>query len=250
RLDRHEPVAAVGVGTATAGAGEVRVERRGVLVDLVAVASARIGLPDLDQRASDRPPVLVEDPPGDGDPLADRLARMLPRQVVVELADRVLAEDRPVERVELLRQRDERPFRHPPAGRAVARVVDLDLRPSARVVREDDRVRFKLRHQSRPFVFRARSAVSSSSDGASVSPTSSTTRSSQPVAARTSSTSTPGWIDTRVSSPSCGSRMPRSVITTRRLSPRLVVKSSRSTNARAEWRSITKTCSTPSAISG
>src|SRR4029079_3654380 len=77
RLDRHEPVAAVGVGTATAGAGEVRVERRGVLVDLVAVASARIGLPDLDQRASDRPPVLVEDPPGDGDPLADPLRPML-----------------------------------------------------------------------------------------------------------------------------------------------------------------------------
>ena len=54
RLDRDEAVAAVVVGQAAAGAGEVRVERRRVLVDVVVVAAGRVRLPDLDERAADR----------------------------------------------------------------------------------------------------------------------------------------------------------------------------------------------------
>ena len=60
-----------------------------MLVDLVAVAAAGVRLPDLDERVADRPAVLVEHAAGDDDPLAERLALVLPRQVVVELADRV-----------------------------------------------------------------------------------------------------------------------------------------------------------------
>ena len=87
-LDRDEAVAALVVGEAAAGAGEVRVERRGVLVDLVPVAAGRVRLPDLDQRVAHRPAVLVEHAAGDDDPLAERLALVLARQVAVELAER------------------------------------------------------------------------------------------------------------------------------------------------------------------
>ena len=163
-----------------------------MLVDLVAVAPAGVRLPHLDERVRDRAAVLVENPAGDDDPLAHRLARELPGQVAVEIADRILAEHRAVQRVELLREGDERPLGHPPPRRAVSRVVDLHLRPTVRVVGQDDR-RFgvQLCHQSRPFVRKARRAVSSVSVGGSVSPHSSSTRRSQPVAATTSSTSTP-----------------------------------------------------------
>src|SRR5205085_11323895 len=93
-LDRDEPVAAVGVGEAAAGAREVRVERRRVAVDLVRVASGGVRLPDLDERVRDRAPAGVEHVARDNDPLAVRLARMLARQVAVDGADVALAEDR------------------------------------------------------------------------------------------------------------------------------------------------------------
>ena len=51
-LDRDEAVAAVVVGHDAAAAREVRVERRRVLVDAMAVAAGRVGLPDLDQRVA------------------------------------------------------------------------------------------------------------------------------------------------------------------------------------------------------
>ncbi len=82
-----------------------------MLVDLVPVATRGVRLPDLDQRARHRPPVVVEHAAADDDALAERLALVLLRQVVVELAERVFAEDGAVERVELLGQRDERPLR-------------------------------------------------------------------------------------------------------------------------------------------
>ena len=83
-LDRGEPVAAVVVGQAAADAGEVRVDRRRVLVALVDVAARGVGLPDLDELAAHRPAVAVEDPAGDDDPLADRLTVVLDRQVGLE----------------------------------------------------------------------------------------------------------------------------------------------------------------------
>ena len=72
-LDRDEAVAALVVGEAAAGAGEVRVERRRVLVDLVRVAAGRVRLPDLDERvrgpagrpsSSTRPLTTIRSPSG------------------------------------------------------------------------------------------------------------------------------------------------------------------------------------------
>src|SRR3546814_12377870 len=62
-LDGDEAVAALVVGDGAAIAGEIRIERRVVLVDGVAVTAGRIGLPQFDQRARHRPDVFVEHTP-------------------------------------------------------------------------------------------------------------------------------------------------------------------------------------------
>ena len=82
-LDRDEPYRPSRVGDRAAGAREVRVERRRVLIDRVRVAAGRVRLPDLDERLRHGPAVLVEHAPFDDDPLAQRLAGMLAREVVV-----------------------------------------------------------------------------------------------------------------------------------------------------------------------
>ena len=74
--------------TVRPGAGEVRVERRRVLIDLVAVASRRIRLPDLDQRLRHRASIVVEDPSLDDDALAKGLAGVLPGEVGVGMSIR------------------------------------------------------------------------------------------------------------------------------------------------------------------
>ena len=53
-LDRDEPVPTLVVGQAAARAGEVRVERRVVGVDVVEVSAGRVRLPDLDELAAER----------------------------------------------------------------------------------------------------------------------------------------------------------------------------------------------------
>ena len=166
-LDRDEAVAAVGVRERPPRAGEVRVERRRVLVALVDVAAGGVRLPDLEQRAADRAAVLVEHAPGDDDPLAERLARR-PARVRSASArrDRVLAEDRRAQVVKLLREGQQDPRRR---ARDRRPVVGVEVR------------RVDLGHRA-PFVARPRSAASSSSVGARVSRRSSATRNGQPVA--------------------------------------------------------------------
>ena len=63
-------------------------------VDNVAVAPCRVRPPDLDQLAAERLAVGAEQPAREQDPLAERLAVVLSRQVVVELADRPVSERR------------------------------------------------------------------------------------------------------------------------------------------------------------
>ena len=69
------------------------VQRRGVLVALVDVATTGVGLPDLDELVPDRAAVAVDHPPGHLHPLADRLAVVLHGQVGLAGADVALAED-------------------------------------------------------------------------------------------------------------------------------------------------------------
>ena len=113
-LDRREAVPALAVGEAAAGAGEVRIEWCRMPVDLMAVAPGCVGLPHLDERASQRASVLVDDASVDEDALAERLPLVLAREVVVRRREDVLAEDGPVEAMELLGERRERPLRRAP----------------------------------------------------------------------------------------------------------------------------------------
>ena len=65
-----------------------------MIVDRVDVTPSRVGLPDLDQRVADRPAVGIQHPPVDHDPLAQRLAPMLPGQIGVSGSDWNAPEDR------------------------------------------------------------------------------------------------------------------------------------------------------------
>ncbi len=109
-----------------------------MLVELVAVATAGVGLPDLDQLAGHRHTGIVEDPPGHDDALADRLARMAGRQVSVEGVDVLVAEAwRPA--FDLLGiNNQQRLFRMAQGAAAVRRVVQARLgvvaRPRARAL--------------------------------------------------------------------------------------------------------------------
>ena len=64
-----------------------------MVVTRVPVSAGRIALPQLDQRVRHGPAVLVEHAARDDDALAQRLAGVLPREVVVDLADRQVAVD-------------------------------------------------------------------------------------------------------------------------------------------------------------
>ena len=91
RLDGDEPIAPVVVGDAASCAGEVRVERGVVVVDLVRVPPGSIRLPDLDQLTAERLAVAPEDAAADDDPLAERLTLVLPREVGIAGVDGLFA---------------------------------------------------------------------------------------------------------------------------------------------------------------
>ena len=167
RLDAHEPVAALVVRQAAAGAGEVRVERGRVLVAVVEVAAGGVRLPDLDQRRADRPAVAVGDPAGDDDPLAERLALVLAGEVVVELADGVVAVDRPGQLRQRPREQQQRLPRRARDGRAVVGIEVRRVwarRPCRGRARARCAGRLLIRLAVSPFAgFSARSASSSAS---------------------------------------------------------------------------------------
>src|SRR4029453_11670413 len=81
RLDRRKPVGPVISGQTPADSGEVRVDRRRMLVTFVQVSAAGVGLPDLYQLTADRPTISVQPPAGDDDPLSNRLTAVLDRQI-------------------------------------------------------------------------------------------------------------------------------------------------------------------------
>src|SRR5262249_59915542 len=81
RFDRNEAVATLGIGEDAAGAVEIGIERRVVLVAVDLVAAGGIGLPDLDHGVRDGAAVLVDDAPGDDDALAHRRATVALREI-------------------------------------------------------------------------------------------------------------------------------------------------------------------------
>ena len=73
-LDGDEAVLTFRVRLRAAGAGEIRIERRGMLIDDMDVAAAGIGLPEFDQRIRHAAAVFVEHVAVHDDAFADRLA--------------------------------------------------------------------------------------------------------------------------------------------------------------------------------
>ena len=94
RLDGQEAVEAVRIGRGAAGPREVRIERRRMVVPGVEITSGRVGLPDLDQRVSHGMAVCVDDTAVHDNAFAKRLARVLPRKIVVGLGDRTMSKER------------------------------------------------------------------------------------------------------------------------------------------------------------
>src|SRR6202162_2312628 len=94
RLDGDESIRAGVIGQGPAGAREVRVARRVMVVARIQVAPGRIGLPDLDESVADGLPVAVEHATTDDDPLAKRFAAMLAREVCILRAHRNASEHR------------------------------------------------------------------------------------------------------------------------------------------------------------
>jgi hypothetical protein len=72
------------------------------------VPACRVALPQLDQRICQRTSVLVDNPAGDDDALAEWLTGVMAREIVVGLADRQMSEQRRREVREPARQLDHR----------------------------------------------------------------------------------------------------------------------------------------------
>jgi hypothetical protein len=114
----YEPAALV--GDRAADAGEVGVERRGVVLAAVPVPARRVGLPDLHQRVRHRAAVGVAHLAEDDDPLALRLPRVLGREVRVLHGDELVAEQRAGHLGEPVREEHQRLLRVAQRGRLVA----------------------------------------------------------------------------------------------------------------------------------
>jgi hypothetical protein len=133
-LDGREGVPARVVGQAAAGAREVRVERRGVLVTLVHVPAGRVGLPDLHQLAPDRPAVTVQHAAAYHDARPDRLTGAADRQIRLQRIDIGPPEDRRDQLGPLRVRRPQVPGRMAQDRAAVRREVQPRLRLAGRRV--------------------------------------------------------------------------------------------------------------------
>src|SRR5229473_794052 len=80
-LDRQEAIGALLVGGHLSGAGKIRIERRVMLIALVDIAAGGVALPELDQGPCHRLAVLIAHAAGHDDPLAQRLAFVLAREI-------------------------------------------------------------------------------------------------------------------------------------------------------------------------
>jgi hypothetical protein len=107
-LDGNETVITFRVRLRAAGAGEIRIERRGMLIDDMDVAAAGIGLPEFDQRVRHAAAVFIEHVAVHDDAFADRLSLALNGEVVIVRAHRLVAVDRPGQFRQRVTHRDQR----------------------------------------------------------------------------------------------------------------------------------------------
>src|SRR5262245_50408567 len=119
-LDADELVIALCVRDTAAGAREVGIERRVMLINDVTIAAGGIALPDLDKGIGYRPPTLVKHAALDDDALAQGLAGVLLGEICLLRRHIGVAIDRPRDLRQRLRDDDQRSVRR---TRARAHVV-------------------------------------------------------------------------------------------------------------------------------
>jgi len=93
RFDGDKPVRALIVRHQSSTAREIRIEWRGVIVEVMAIASGGICLPQLDQRAANWIAVFIDNVPAHDDSFAEGFARMLPRQIAIGRTNGIVAKN-------------------------------------------------------------------------------------------------------------------------------------------------------------
>ena len=95
-LNGEKAILALFICEAASGSGEIRIQRRVVLIYLMMVAPGRIGLPDLDERVWHGALVFVQHPADDNQPFTHCLApgAGVAREIVVARLHRIVPEER------------------------------------------------------------------------------------------------------------------------------------------------------------
>ena len=109
-FDSAEIVIAVFIREGTSATAKIRVYRGQIGVFLVPIATAGIGLPDLNQRVRNGARVFVQNPAMQDDALANRAGSGLGvvlQQVVVDRVDVIMAEHRPGDFADRILQADQ-----------------------------------------------------------------------------------------------------------------------------------------------
>src|SRR5258707_798772 len=93
RLDGDKAVRALSVRQQPPAALEIRIEWRGMSIELMVIASRGICLPQLDQRTANRMAVFVHNFPAHDDPFSEWFACMLSRQIGIGRANGIAAKN-------------------------------------------------------------------------------------------------------------------------------------------------------------
>ena len=92
-FDGDKTVRALSVRQQPSAAREIRIEWRGVIVEVMAIASRGICLPELDQPAANWMAIIVDNFPAYDDAFAEWFACMLSRQIGIGRANGIVAKN-------------------------------------------------------------------------------------------------------------------------------------------------------------
>src|SRR5258706_7801491 len=90
RSDRHETVRSLIVRQQSTAAGKIGIERGGMTVELMAITSCGVCLPQFDQRVANWTTVFVHDLAADHDSFTERFTFMLTRHICVSGANEII----------------------------------------------------------------------------------------------------------------------------------------------------------------
>lgn len=128
RPNCHEAVMPALVGKRLTHADKVRVEGRVMLIPLVEISSRGVGLPDFDQRFTNRPAILIPELSAHNDAFTEWLAFAMMSEVERCRIDDVFLKNRSRDFRKSIRKRDEWLCGSTPQGRNIGRVEIFRLR--------------------------------------------------------------------------------------------------------------------------